>query len=76
MEYSIKFFPKNYTDIAYYADCAGLNEISTEYTFKAFEDDPCAESAYNLALEYDIESEYFWDDLNNGKLIQVRFYPI
>ncbi|WP_461631647.1 Hsp70 family protein [Labilibaculum euxinus] len=53
MELSIKYFPSRYSKIAYYADCAGYSKISTEYTFKAYEEEPNDTNAYNLALEYE-----------------------
>lgn len=59
MECTIKYFPSNYGDIAYYANCAGLDEIGTEYTIKAFKNDPNEISAYNLALEYSESSEEY-----------------
>lgn len=57
MEYTIKYFSNRYSDIAYYADCAGYDKLTTEYTFKAFEEDPNDTNAYNLALEYEEGSD-------------------
>ena len=52
MELTIKYFPDRYSDIAYFADCAGFEKISREYTFKAYQKEPDDTNAYNLALEY------------------------
>jgi len=59
MEYSIKYFPNNHTDIAYFASNSGNNKIAKEYTKKAFDENPSATTAYNLAMEYTYKSVEF-----------------
>lgn len=57
METLIKYFPSRHTDISYHAHCAGLYEISTKYTKLAYEADPSPINAYNIALEFDKNSD-------------------
>lgn len=59
METTIKFYPNRYSDISYYADCAGYNKISTEFAIKAFQSNPNETNAYNIALAFEENSLEF-----------------
>ena len=60
METTIKYYPNRYSDISYFADCAGYNKLAREYVIKAYNSNPNDTNAFNVAQSLTPDSsDYF-----------------